>query len=91
MGMSTEGTQDLRRKCFSHEHAVLGGGAKAQLQHRQAKAHGRSEMLCTAIRREITDVHNFVKYVLSYANGCLLRATQCSCASYPLRQASDSR
>lgn len=65
MGISTEGSQDLRRKCFSHEHTVL-GEAKAQLQHRQAKAHGvpqnscRSrEMLCTAIRKGIIGGHNF--------------------------------
>lgn len=52
-------------------------------------------MVCTDIR-EIIDVHNFalllgiVKCVLSYANGCLWRATQCSCVSHPLVQASES-
>lgn len=42
MGISTEGIQGLRRKCFSHEHTVL-GEAEVQLQHRQAKAHGASQ------------------------------------------------
>lgn len=39
MGISTEGIQGLRRKCFSHGHTVS-GEAEAQLQHRQARAHG---------------------------------------------------
>lgn len=95
MGISTEGSQDLRRKCFSHEHTVL-GEAKAQLQCRQAKAHGvpqkcrRREMLCTAIRKGnnwwswLCLFLCIVRCVLSYANGCLLRAAQCSCVPYPL-------
>lgn len=102
-GVSTEGIQGLRRKCFSHEHTERGGGkgtaiAQAgQSTWSSTELSGRrSEMVCTDIRREIIDVHNFalllgiVKCVLSYANGCLWRATQCSCVSYPLVQASES-